>query len=1006
MSARQLVMKILGGIVFLFSLVVEVYGVNLAHNSSFECGLDAGYGYDGIVVKDDTTASHGISSLRIDTPDSFEITSDDIQLKPNTQYRFSLWAKASEGSDRAVVMRLVSSQTTPWFKNILIFTPTTDWMQYSTDPFIVPVENQYFRIWFENKGGTTGTSVWLDAIEVEETTGDIDYSPPPFEVGIEKISKKYYTYLGVTYPVNFQVRNNTSSSKTLQINYRVLDEYFNKEVKAGALDITAEANSTTAMMLANLSPNRRGKYIVYSDLLDGGTIISSSTFEFAVIEKVMKGESQFTDGFTVSGHSGGRGINAGTDDEAYDFRAEAGERWIRDRDAIVLKWSSIEPTEGEFVWTDFDNFLNAATKRGIRILPNLGSGCNYAQPDVPPNLPTWLANDARSKIVYNGTKKVYLFPILEWRNFVKACVTRYKGRITHWEILNEPGSYLTPAQYVSYLQAAFEEIKAADPAAKVIGICETQQGATTTQFLKDCYNNVPSAVNYCDIISFHGYKARLDGTVFSPPHISAEKGISDMKAAMNIYGAGSKELWMSELYHIGQPIVINGVNVDYPFQWDIKGHEPARRFLIDLANGVSKSFCVQAYYYTKHWAPKSWNDRPVGLVPSRWFVIYNTLAKLFESSTFVKQVLNTGFVTENLKLYVYDKSGIPIAATWHYGDSGTFTSLEFPGASGKIKVFDIMGNPASVGEVKQIGEKIILPQVSNTPYYIVPDNGTTSDEFINLMSAAGIADDKDPPVCSIRINNDNQYTKVPGVTLNLSATDNFGVAGYYISPNPAVPSATDTGWTSVTKTANYTANIFYTLSSGNGIKILYVWCKDAAGNVSNTASDTIEVDSIVPVVSITSPTSDATYKTTASTISLGGGVTDDGSGVYSVTWSSDKGESGTANGTTSWTISNISLTDGDTAITVTAADNAGNTGTGTIIISYGKAPTATTVSASNETSDSATLSGTVNAGGLFTTAWFDYGTKSGLYDNTTPVQNVSGTTDTPFNADISRVVTR
>ncbi|MFO0793486.1 MAG: hypothetical protein U0586_05420 [Candidatus Brocadiaceae bacterium] len=53
-----------------------------------------------------------------------------------------------------------------------------------------------------------------------------------------------------------------------------------------------------------------------------------------------------------------------------------------------------------------------------------------------------------------------------------------------------------------------------------------------------------------------------------------------------------------------------------------------------------------------------------------------------------------------------------------------------------------------------------------------------------------------------------------------------------------------------------------------------------------------------------------------------------------MTWSSDKGGSGTASGGTGWTISDISLTDGDTIITVTATDGAGNTGMDTITVSY------------------------------------------------------------------------
>ena len=66
------------------------------------------------------------------------------------------------------------------------------------------------------------------------------------------------------------------------------------------------------------------------------------------------------------------------------------------------------------------------------------------------------------------------------------------------------------------------------------------------------------------------------------------------------------------------------------------------------------------------------------------------------------------------------------------------------------------------------------------------------------------------------------------------------------------------------------------------------------------------------------------------------------------------------------------------------------------------APTATTKSATNVKSTSATLDGTVNANGGTTTAWFEYGTTSGTYSSTTSTQTISsGWSDTSVTTDIS-----
>ena len=77
------------------------------------------------------------------------------------------------------------------------------------------------------------------------------------------------------------------------------------------------------------------------------------------------------------------------------------------------------------------------------------------------------------------------------------------------------------------------------------------------------------------------------------------------------------------------------------------------------------------------------------------------------------------------------------------------------------------------------------------------------------------------------------------VTLAISATDSVGITGYYASETSTTPSASATGWTSITSATSYSASVSFTLSSGDETKTVYVWFKDAAGNVSASASDSI-----------------------------------------------------------------------------------------------------------------------------------------------------------------------
>jgi len=96
-----------------------------------------------------------------------------------------------------------------------------------------------------------------------------------------------------------------------------------------------------------------------------------------------------------------------------------------------------------------------------------------------------------------------------------------------------------------------------------------------------------------------------------------------------------------------------------------------------------------------------------------------------------------------------------------------------------------------------------------------------------------------------------------------------------------------------------------------------------------------------PTITITSPTQSSTYSTENGNITISGTASDN-VGVTQVTWSNNRGGSGSASGTTSWSASNITLQEGFNIITVTARDAADNTGTNILTIIYVPPTTSTT----------------------------------------------------------------
>jgi len=138
--------------------------------------------------------------------------------------------------------------------------------------------------------------------------------------------------------------------------------------------------------------------------------------------------------------------------------------------------------------------------------------------------------------------------------------------------------------------------------------------------------------------------------------------------------------------------------------------------------------------------------------------------------------------------------------------------------------------------------------------------------------------------------------------------------------------------------------VSYTVTANTGISSRSATIM-VAGNshTVNQASDTEP-----PTVTITSPTSASTYTTTSSSLSIGGTALDN-VGVTQVTWVNNRGGSGTCTGTTSWSASGIVLLSGANIITVTARDAAGNTGIGTLTVTFNN--TALTISNANASLD-------------------------------------------------------
>ncbi len=109
-------------------------------------------------------------------------------------------------------------------------------------------------------------------------------------------------------------------------------------------------------------------------------------------------------------------------------------------------------------------------------------------------------------------------------------------------------------------------------------------------------------------------------------------------------------------------------------------------------------------------------------------------------------------------------------------------------------------------------------------------------------------------------------------------------------------------------------------------------CDGGSGGVLPSSGSTSTPDTTAPSINITVPAASVNYSTSNSTVTVSG-TASDSVGVTQVTWSNNRGGSGTASGTTAWSISSVALQSGSNTVTATARDSAGNTNAASISIS-------------------------------------------------------------------------
>jgi polysaccharide biosynthesis protein PslG len=227
---------------------------------------------------------------------------------------------------------------------------------------------------------------------------------------------------------------------------------------------------------------------------------------------------------------------------------------IRLWDTDDTSWSDLQSARGKFNWDGLDRWLKLAERNHADVIYTFG------------RVPKW-ANDGKGQSLPPTDLNA-------WDDFVRAIVRHAKGRITAWELWNEPND---PNFWTGDINTLLEMgrraqriIKQEQPNAIVLTPSATWHQTSPSQWFEQYFS--AGGGKFEDVIAFHGYV----GT--SPEAITSE--LQRIRDVASRYGV-NKPLWDTESSW-GTDAKLSDPNAQASFL--------ARSYILHVSQGVHRFY--------------------------------------------------------------------------------------------------------------------------------------------------------------------------------------------------------------------------------------------------------------------------------------------------------------------------------------------------------------------------------------------------------------------------------
>ena len=261
-------------------------------------------------------------------------------------------------------------------------------------------------------------------------------------------------------------------------------------------------------------------------------------------------------------------------EKTFEMARNAGIVWIKQH----FPWELIEQSQkGNFydqvwqvsAWQRFDEIVDLAEEFDLKLIVRVDRSPLWAQkPDAQPEWPPAKFED--------------------YGDFMAVLAERYKGRISHYQLWNEPnlarewGSAPDPKGYVDLLRVGYERLKEVDPDIKVltaplaITLERSPRAMVELDYLDQMYQH--GAFDYFDIMSANAYGLEYPPTAEPDPDVLNFRRVELLREVMERNGDTNKAIWFNEYGWNASPadmpadkLIWRRVKEEEQAEWTVEG---------------------------------------------------------------------------------------------------------------------------------------------------------------------------------------------------------------------------------------------------------------------------------------------------------------------------------------------------------------------------------------------------------------------------------------------------